>query len=88
MVHGGSRSFLVVLGGSLWFLVVPHVFFLCFWAFLAVLWDYLRILLVIGSSCGSMWFFVFLCGYWWFCLVLCGCWRFLVVPGFSFFGSQ
>ena len=84
MVHGGFRSFLVVLGGSLWFLVVPHVFFVVFlghfWRFFGILEEFCWLLAVLG---GSMWFFVFLGGYWWFCLVFCGCWQFLVVHGVS-----
>ena len=39
MVPGGYWLFLVVLVGSLWLLVVPHVFFCVSWAFFVVLGD-------------------------------------------------
>ena len=63
MVRGGSRSFLVVLGGSLRFLVVPHGFFLCFLVVFGSLW----LLAILGSSWSFLVFF-------WFSIVLCGTW--------------
>ena len=55
----------MVLGGSLWFLVVPHGFLLCF----------------LGVFGGSFGFLKNLVGYWQFLVVLCCSLCFLVVIG-------
>ena len=77
MVHGGSWLLLVVLGGSLWFLVFFHWFFVLPWRSVWFLGIFLIILLVISSS---WWCCVVLCVSWWSLLVLCG--------SLCFFGSS
>ena len=92
MVPGCSWLFLVVLGGSVWFLVVPHGFLLlCFLGVFGGSWGFLKNLVGICQFlvvlCGSLCFLVVIGGFVWFFAVFGGSWWFSEFLGI-FFGSR